>query len=867
MPYQWPETFWKPQLRACTETVDAITRGYRRIVVTLPTGMGKTRCMSALTEWGSSEWWNTVLYTHRRMLLTQTSSVLTKHGIEHGLRASGYKPQLLKAVQLAMIQSERSAIKRHSRDLHKAQLVLSDELHACGGETLPMFHDIHYQAGASIVGFTATPIDLDGTWDKLITAGVTSEGRECGALVWAVTYCPDEPDLHHVKKYKIGEDLSESDNRKVMMRPGVFGRVFEHWARLQKRHWGVSLPKAMPTVLFAPDVAGSIYFAEEFTKKGVKAAHIDAKDIWYNGELIPSADENREMILSKFRDGEIQLLTNRWVLKEGIDLPNIAHCLDLDTEILTTTGWKRHDQIQGGDLLFNLNRDTGAMEVDSVLQVVHRPVRADEKMVHIESQHLNVRVTEDHHFWVKLGYPSRGQTQSCQEWHRLTGRELADRKRPFSLPLTAIPSDGVFWQGIPLTDDEIRFVAWYVTDGYIGKKSGEIEISQAKEYHHEIRALLTRIGFSFREYKATVKSGFKTGGIYYKFYIPMGRRKKLHGWHYLAAYLNKEGSPLWRMMTRRQFSVFWDELMKGDGQIHVGKTKMQHKALSINNKPLADLLHEMATSRGFAGGLHHYVTPNGWNMYALHIRDKQWISTNPSDPRATRITLEDPKPEESVWCVSTRNGTIVTRRRGKVCITGNCIFACAVTSVTSWLQMGGRAIRAYPGLTEVVIQDHGGGYTRPGLGSLNDDRVWELGQTAYKLQGMATERRRDGEDPEPIRCPQCGVMRDSGPTCPACGFKCHKRSRIVVQVNGNLKEVDGPRFRPRYVKLEPDTVDLWRSMYYRARSHKWDATFREAAAYFQHEHGYYPPADIPLMPTSPSDWFERVSKVPMDRLL
>jgi hypothetical protein len=60
-------------------------------------------------------------------------------------------------------------------------------------------------------------------YEHLIIGAVNSELRECGAHVLCQTYAPDEPDLRHVKQVKVGEDLSDSENKKAIMRPGSSG--------------------------------------------------------------------------------------------------------------------------------------------------------------------------------------------------------------------------------------------------------------------------------------------------------------------------------------------------------------------------------------------------------------------------------------------------------------------------------------------------------------------------------------------------------------------------------------------------------------------------------------------------------------------
>ena len=428
-----------------------------------------------------------------------------------------------------MIQTELAAVfKKKSRELHKAQLVLTDELHAHGGDTLQEIHRIHYEQGSAIVGITATPLDIVGVWDDLIVAGTVSQGRACGALVPAYTYCPDEPDMKHIGRQKIGEDnskdLTDKQNSNVMFgekciyRPKVFGRVLKHWQRLN--------PDAKPTILFGPDVAGSLWFAQEFHRNGIRAAHIDAKQIWINGDFIESNDENRELLLKATETGDVQILCNRFVLREGIDLPHIAHA----------------------------------------------------------------------------------------------------------------------------------------------------------------------------------------------------------------------------------------------------------------------------------------------------------------------------------------------------------IFACVVGSLRSWIQMGGRALRAHPSTPEVCIQDHGGNFRKHG--SLNSNRKWELGMTCYRETITRIDNMREKSELEPIICQNilpsgevCGQARLSGPTCPTCGHMSHKRAKLVVQVNGDLKLVEGPTFKPHYTKSFPDTERKWINYYFRAKSKKWDATFREAIGFFAYENHYWPSMDLPYMPLDKRDLFNKVSSVPMDRLV
>lgn len=512
--YELPTDRWPNQVRAFNGILDAMARGVKRLCVTSPTGTGKTFIIMDMVHYARSASLPWILYTQRKMLFEQICRDFDAEGISYGKRASGYREALLRDGQIAMVQTEKSRVmERATRDLHRAKIVLVDEAHQFNSPACQALLKAHEEAGAIVVLITATPLDMVGV-DELLVAGTVSEGRNCGALVCARTVGCDEPDLKYIRKYAVGEDLSAADNHEVIMRPGVFGRVLDNW-KLYNRD-----QKA--TLLFGPDVKGSLFFAQEFCKAGIRAAHIDGEDVWLDGEYYTSDQEIRDKVLALSASGDVKIICNRFVLREGLNLP-----------------------------------------------------------------------------WIECG-----------------------------------------------------------------------------------------------------------------------------------------------------------------------------------------------------------------------------------------------------------------------------IFATVFGSLTSFLQSGGRLLRACPsrGKKDVLILDHGGNWHR-GFGSLNDDRDWSLGMTNHVVVGEKIERMRGKQEPEPICCPNCKMIRRGGKQCLACGYVAHKGSRVVVQKDGTLRPIDEEIFKQRRVKSKPNTESAWKKIYYRARSKRWNATFRQAEAMFFREERYWPPRDLPLMPKSQGDWCRKVSDVPYDNLI
>lgn len=195
--------------------------------------------------------------------------------------------------------------------------VLVHNCHLMKSRQAVQIMNAHYADGAFILGVTATPLELEGLYDTIIQAGSNSEGRACGALLPVHHFGPNEPDMRILKaKPALGQDFSERQARELMMTTGIFGRVVKAFQEINPTH--------KPTILFAPGVEESLWFAEQFVANGITAAHIDGKQVWINGEFIKGKNA-RQQALDGSRDGTICVLSNRFVLREGIDCPWLAH--------------------------------------------------------------------------------------------------------------------------------------------------------------------------------------------------------------------------------------------------------------------------------------------------------------------------------------------------------------------------------------------------------------------------------------------------------------------------------------------------------------------------------------------------------------
>lgn len=875
---------WPHQSYGVEAYFDALILGHRRILLTSPTGGGKTRTVAEIVRRYVANGKRVAWHTNRKMLLEQTAVGLDELGLTAGKRASGHFAELHHNLQLCSVQTERARTLKGSKwEIHKADLAVFDEAHLQANDTAARLMGKYLDNGAVILGVTATPIDLGDFYDTLIVAGTNSELRECGALVRAEHFGPDEPDLKQIGSYQLGEDVSEEKNRKLMgsvedggtfkttdgftgsrMTPdnkikALFGRIIDWWNRLNP-------VGGKRTLGFAPGVRESLWLAMQFHESGVPAAHIDGEDVWVDGELHRSDKRIREEVIRDFKRGIIRVLWNRFVLREGIDIPEVQHmilacvigslqsyiqiggrglrvckytgkdrcvvqdhggCLDTETEILTARGWVDYKGIQDSDSVAAFDRFNGSIRWCPILHRHERILEAGEKMFQLQGRSINARVTGNHRFLVseRVNVGNQKEWLPCYEFMRADTLNLSAKR--VKIPVSGVQESS----GVRLTDEQIAFIGWFVTDGTLSGKRQQLTITQADHQPHikDLRECLTGCGFDFRETKRQ-PTGFNSKPQTV-FYIPKGtcKGRPRVGWKRLELYLDKNLSRNLDTMTERQFDIFIHAVHLGDGAKDRGNGSYR---ISTGNKTFADNLQGLAVRKGWKCNVSIHDGSSRLNpIYTLNM---QKVSSTTIHGQEAATADDQVKLVESpsvpgvtkVWCVANELETLITRRNGMVAIIGN-----------SWWRHG----------------------------SLNIDREWELTMSSRRHAADRAERLREKIDKEPALCPECKRVLN-GLKC-QCGFVINPtaKTRPVIQHDGTLVQQKGDIFPARIRRERADTQKLWNTMY--CRAYQGNMTFRQAEALFCHENYYWPPRTLALMPKTLDGWFRKVRELETDNLI
>jgi DNA or RNA helicases of superfamily II len=195
--------------------------------------------------------------------------------------------------------------------------LLIDEAHHSEADSYQLLFDKY--PNAIKVGFSATPERLDGkgldnSYQNIIVGKSVRELIDNHILSDYRYYAPStSKGLQYSISRKYleigGEAFFKAVKRDSSYQKKIYADVLKTW--LEKG-------ENKQTILFAPSIAMSKKFANEFNQKGIKAKHIEG--------VMKKAD--RKETLEAFRKGEIKVVCNVDLISEGFDMSD-ADCVIL----------------------------------------------------------------------------------------------------------------------------------------------------------------------------------------------------------------------------------------------------------------------------------------------------------------------------------------------------------------------------------------------------------------------------------------------------------------------------------------------------------------------------------------------------------
>ncbi len=273
--------------------------GIRSILVTAPTGSGKTLLTAHMLGVAATKGIASWFVCHRRELVLQSIRTFADVGISYGVEAAGFPADRRQLIQIASIQT---LARRYTR-LRRPGLIIWDEAHHIAARSWAAIHAAF--PDAYHIGLTATPERLDGAglsqwFQEMICGPSVSDLIEQEFLSPYRLYAPSNVNLRGVHT-RMG-DFITSEAAAVMDRPTITGDAIREY---QRRANGKR------AVVFCVSVAHSKHVAEQFNAAGIVAAHVDGE----------TDTLTRDATVAAFQAGQVRVLTNVELFGEGFDLP------------------------------------------------------------------------------------------------------------------------------------------------------------------------------------------------------------------------------------------------------------------------------------------------------------------------------------------------------------------------------------------------------------------------------------------------------------------------------------------------------------------------------------------------------------------
>ena len=300
---------WDYQINLLDDIRFEIGRGKKSILAVAPTGSGKTIVMAALVKYALLKGNRIFICVHRKELVEQISDALNKFNLIHGIISPDHPVDNSFSVYVCSV---RTLVNRLNKYLPPS-IILTDECHHLAGDnTWAKILKFYFEYLKVHVGFTATPIRLDGQglgvevggfFDSLVQAPSTAWLTEHGFLSPARYFVPPQVvDLVGVRTQ--AGDYNAKDLEERLNKSFITGDAIAHYK---------SICPSASAIAFCASIKHAQAVAAEFSAAGTSSEVI-------HGELDKVTRNN---LITGLGNGTIKLLSSVDVINEGTNVPKV----------------------------------------------------------------------------------------------------------------------------------------------------------------------------------------------------------------------------------------------------------------------------------------------------------------------------------------------------------------------------------------------------------------------------------------------------------------------------------------------------------------------------------------------------------------
>ena len=359
----------------------------------------------------------------------------------------------------------------------------------------------------------------------------------------------------------------------------------------------------------------------------------------FTGDYVDRGIQNKEVLefLIKIKDS-----------KNVILLEGNHECLHKDTEILTNEGWITISDIVNNKLdikPYTYNIEKRLIELDECKNY-HK--KFQEKMINVETNNTKQIVSYNHDVLV--------------DNVKIPAQNIINMK---DLNKKILPCSFINNNDINISDNMLKLITWIICDGTLcNSNKNKPELSPKLRVQFKISKInkintLTQL-LKDMDIKYTIKPATKCNQNKLQPYLIRicgDMAKNL----FKILNNNKKFPNYFKQLSERQCSIVLDTISKTDGS--VANNRILFYTGDIVN---LNIINEMCIKNGYS--FKYSKNISGFNKdkfsYKCSItKNWSWIK---------KTVVQDIEYNDYSYCITTNNGTLITRINGKCAITGNC---------------------------------------------------------------------------------------------------------------------------------------------------------------------------------------------------